>query len=294
MYILNKFEYFEPNTVKDVVEILSRYGAGAKVIAGGVDLIPKMRQQEICPKWLISIQRIPELDYIKNTKKVRIGALTKIRSLEMNPMLQKEYSPLSEAAHQIASIQVKTMSTAVGNICVGTPASDIVAALYALRASLKVVGSSGEKVIPIENFFLGIKKTILEPDELVIEIILPHFTKRGVGAFLKLARSAHDIAKVNVAVMLLFSDEICEDATIALGSVAPTVIRARKAEKIIKNSVLNSDLIAKAAKAAAKEATPISDIRSTAKYRQEVLSVCVRRALQRAASSMANLKGDIR
>ena len=282
---LKSFEYFEPRTVEEVVRILFMYGGEAKVLAGGVDLVPKMRKRQIQPKCLVSIQRIPGIDYIASdgAEGLRIGALTSLRSIELSPTIRKDYELLHEAIHQIASIQVKNMGTAVGNLCVATPASDIALPLLVLGAKLRIVGLTQERNVPIEKFFIGVGQTVLQPSEIVTEVLLPSPPAATGGAFLKLVRTATDVAKVNVAVTVTVTDGICQDVKIALGSVAPTPIRANKAEEALKGKKLDQETIAEAAETAAEETKPIDDIRSTAEYRKEVTKVLVRRAIEKAS-----------
>lgn len=282
--VLKPFEYFEPETVGEAMGILSTYGTKAKVLAGGIDLVARIRQREIQPECVVCIQKLPSLDYIGGDKAtgLRFGALATLRSIELSPAIQKDYMVLYEAVHQIASVQVKTMGTAVGNLCVATPASDLATTLLALEAKLTIVSRVGERTIPLENFFIGVNQTVLEPSEIVTEVLLPSLPAGTVGTFMKLTRSAVDIAKVNVAVAVTVTDNICKEAKIALGSVAPTVIRAREAEGILNGQKLEPKIIAAAAEAAAEETKPITDIRSTAEYRKETIKVLVRRAIEKA------------
>ena len=280
---LKPFDYFEPTTIEEAVQILSKYGTKAKLLAGGVDLVARMRRRQAKPQYVVSILNIPGLDYIQSDEAgLRFGALTTIRSIELSPIVEKDYTALYEAASQIASVQVKTMGTAVGNLCVATPASDIASALYALCARLKIVGPASERIIPIENLYVGVNQTALEAGEIVTEVILPSPAPQTGGAFFKLVRTTSDIAKVNVAVNLTITNNTCSEAIIALGSVAPTVIRATKAEETLKGSTLEPKAIDEAAQLAAQEANPITDLRSTAEYRSETVKVLVRRAVEKA------------
>jgi carbon-monoxide dehydrogenase medium subunit len=172
------------------------------------------------------------------------------------------------------------MSTIAGNICVGTPASDIAPALLVLDAYLTIVSSSGEKSLPVDQFFLGVNRINLQPGEIVTGILIPPLPYNMVGIFSKMVRTKADIAKVNVALLLRVENSICREAKIALGSVAPTVIRARSAEKALLDKPLNADTIKLVSHIAADEACPISDIRSTAEYRHEMVKVLVKRAIE--------------
>ena len=283
MLALKPFEYFEPVSVQEAVRISFMYGDKAKIFAGGVDLVPRMRQRKARPECVISLQSIPGLDYVESDGKgLRIGAMTTLRSIELSPAVKKDYPVLYEAIHGMASRQVKDMGTAVGNLCVATPASDVAPPLAVLGAELKIASTGAERTIPVENLFIGVNKTALQAGEIITEILVPKPAAGAGGAFLKLVRTAADIAKVNVAVMLTVSGDTCKEAKVALGSVAPTLIRAGKAEEILKGKKLERKVIESAAKAAAEEAKPITDVRSTAEYRKEMTEVLVRRAIEKA------------
>lgn len=281
--VLKPFEYFEPETIEEATQILSKYGERAQLLAGGVDLVPKLRRRLLILECVVSLQRIPGLDYIKsNGDGLKFGPLTSIRSLELSPLIQKDYLALYEAVHQLVSVQVKTTGTAVGNLCVATPASDIAVALFALGARLKIVGPSSERTIAIEDFFLGVGQTILQPGEIVAEVLVPSPAAGTGQAFFKLVRTAADIAKVNVTVSLTVAGGVCQEARVALGSVAPTTIRAGKTEGMLKGKAIDQRIIEEAAEAAAEETRTITDIRSTAEYRRETSRVLVKRAISKA------------
>ncbi len=154
--------------------------------------------------------------------------------------------------------------------------------LLVLGAKLRIAGTGAEKVIPIEDFCIGVKQCSLQAGEIVTELLVPKPLAGAGSAFLKLTRTAADIAKVNVAVVITATSNTCEDARIALGSVAPTAIRAKKAEGILKGKKLDQKIVEQAAEAAAEEASPITDIRSTAEYRKKTTKVLARRAIQKA------------
>jgi len=282
--VLNYFEYFEPMTVDEAMRLLSKYGAEAKLMAGGVDLVLKMRLRQLMPKYVISLQKLPGLDYIDGggREDLKFGALVTLRSIELSPTIRKDWALLYEAIHQIASVQVKTMGTVVGNLCVATPASDIAPVLLVLAAKVKITGVASEKVIPVEHLFVAVGKTILEPHEIITEILVPRLPARTGGAFMKLAKTADDIAKVNVAVTVTVANGRCDEAKIALGSVAPTPIRAIKAEETLMGQKLDEKAIVRAAEAAAESVKPITDVRSTATYRKEMVKVLVKDALEKA------------
>jgi len=282
--VLKTFKFIEPTTLEEALRALSLYGTKAKVLAGGVALVLDMRLRKIAPEYVVSIQKIPGLDYIEidEKKTLRIGALATLRSIELSPLIQNNYQVLFEAIHQIHSVQVKVMGTAVGNICSATPASDIASALLILDAKLKIVGTDSERVVPVAHFFVGVRKSILQPEEIVAEIQVPSIPARTGYAFFKLTKTAADIGKLNVSVAMTVTDNTCKDARIALGSVAPTPIRARQAEQTIKGQKPDGRTIIKTAEVAAGEAKPITDLWSTVEYRTEMIKVLVRRAIYKA------------
>jgi len=280
---LKPFEYLEPKSLEEAVSNLSKYGKKAKVYAAGIDLVPRMRKRQIHPECIVNIEKIAGLDKIEETDEgLNIGSLSTLRTIELSPLVRKNYMVLYEAIHSIASVLVKEQGTAVGNLCVATPASDVAPALIASNASLKIAGTSGNKVIFLENFYAGVGKTVLEPSDIVVAIILPKSPANTGGAFSKLVRTAADIAKINVAVTMTMADNTCKDLRIVLGSVAPTVFRAKKAEEILLGRRVDQNLIEDAASEAAGETKPISDLRSTAEYRKDTARVLVKRTLEEA------------
>jgi len=284
--VLKPFEFFEPKTIDEAVQLLFTYGAKAKVMTGGVDLVLKMRLRQLMPEYVVSLQKIPGLDYIEGDREtgLRFGALATLREIELSPIVQKNWTLLYEAVHQIASVPVKTMGTVVGNLCVATPASDIAPVLIVLGAQAKIAGTASEKVIPVEDLFVAVGKTILEPHEIVTEIFVSSLSAGTGGAFMKLAKTMDDIAKVNAAVTVTVANNTCKEARVALGSVAPTPIRVTEAEETLKGQKLDEKTIARAAEAAAESVKPITDVRSTAAYRKEMVKVLVKDALEKAVA----------
>jgi carbon-monoxide dehydrogenase medium subunit len=282
--VLLPFEFFEPTTIKEVVNLVD--GDKVRVLAGGVDLVLKMRRREILPEKVVSLQKVPGLDYVEGNGSagLKFGALATLTQIEQSQVVMENYALLREAISKIVSVQTKTMGTAIGNLCVATPASDVAPPLYAMGARMKIVGVDAEREIPIEEFFVDAGKTALGPHEIVTEIVVPSLPSGSGSAFMKLSKTAEDIAKVNAAVMVTLADGRCEDARIALGSVAPTPIRAVEAEEVLKGQEMDEKTIEEASASAAEAATPISDIRSTAEYRKEMVRILVKDALQEAAA----------
>lgn len=281
---MKPFEYFEPKTVKETIQFLNDYGEEAKILAGGIDLIPRMRKGVIKPKYVVSIQKIPGLEYIEpdGTEGLKFGAMAKLYSIETSKVIQEKYPILYEAIHQITSVQAKYMGTAVGNLCVATPGSDVATALFALGAELKIAGMEGERTEPIEKFYLDYLRTSLQRGEMVTGVILRNPQPGTGAAFLNLVRTHSDIAKVNVAATIIVQECVCREARIAIGAAAPTVFRAAKAEAVLIGEKLSAEVFNEAASTASGETRPITDLRSTTAYRKEMAKVLVRRALEMA------------
>ena len=286
--VAQEFEYLEPKTIEEAILQLNTYGDKAKVIAGGTDLIVQMKMDMVHPEYLINIARIPALRYLIHDKGLRIGALTPFQELQKWILIREKYTALFEAARSVSRTQIKNMGTVGGNLCNASPAADSAPPLLVLGGKVKLVGGGPERVVPLEDFYVGPGKTVLSPRELLVEVQLPE-SKDGTGsAFLKVVRVAADPAKLNVAVAIERENNVCRDCRIALGSVAPKPFRTIEAEDILKGKRLTMDLIEKTSKRASEEIQPITDIRSTVEYRREVTKVIVRDAIKLAWERAAN------
>jgi len=286
--MMGPFEYFEPLSIEETVSLLKKYGDKAKVLAGGTDLVPQMKEKTIRPEFVISIGRIANLDYIRldGEKGLKIGALTTIRSIEQSPQLQPKYGLICQSASQTASIAVRNVATVGGNLCNASPSADIATALMALSAKTKLVSPAGERIVPLEDFILGPGATALKTDELLTEIQIPSPPAHTAGVYIKYTtRGGEELALIGVAALLTLSagDGTCTEAKLALGAVAPTPIRARRAEEMLKGKKIDKELIEKAARTASEESSPIDDIRGSAEYRREMLKIFTRDAIRQAA-----------
>ena len=284
-------QYFKPASVGEAVELFSQYDGRGRFIAGGTDtLVDKNPEVEV----FIDITGLG-LDYIESDGDgVRIGATTTFAEIEASPLLAKApYGVLAEAAGQMGTPQIRNMATIGGNLCSAVPSADSAVSLLALDAILSVVGPYGKREIGIADFFLDARKTALK-GELLTEVRLPVLPEQIRTVFLKEGRIATgDLAVVNVAVCLdIAADNTCQDVRIALGAVAPTPLRARESEAILRGAKLQKDLIRKAANHAAEEIRPISDVRGSADYRRTLSRVLVEQALKEAITLAG--KGDMK
>ncbi len=280
--LAQEFEYLEPKTIEEALQSLAKHGKKAKVIAGGTDLLVKMKMGEVHPEVLVNILRVPALRYLIEDKGIRIGALTPFRELEKSRVIREKYTTLFEAARSVSSVQIKTMGTVGGNLCHASPAADSAPPLVVLGGKVKLVESGRERILPVEEFFVGPGETVLSPKELLVEIQIPESSSKTGSAFLKMKRVSADLAKVSVAVAVVREGDVCKDCRIALGAVAKVPLRTKKGEEILKGKKFAENLITKAGNQIAEEIQPITDLRSTAWYRKEVTKIMVRDAIKLA------------
>ena len=280
-----KFTYLKPKTVEEACSMLHHHNGKAVVIAGGTDLVVRMKRKLVMPDYLIDITCIPGLDKVGYDEKrgLNIGALCPHADIESSRLIQEKFNILAQTARSIGSAQVRNLGTIGGNLCNAAPSADSAPALLVLDAEARIFGFKGERMLKLTEFFSGPGETALKSDEILTSIEVPNLPAHSAAVYLKQSpRKAMDIAVVGVAVVLWLAAEgsICSDIRIALGAVAPTPIRAKTAEDMLRGKTLDENLIREAAKAASEEAKPISDIRSIAQYRKEIVEVLTRRCIQ--------------
>ena len=278
------FGYLRPKTLDEALSLLSEHGEGAKLLAGGTDLIPQIKRREMgVPRYVVDLKGIPGLAALTHDRKggLFIGPLTTIGAIENSDMVRAHFNPLVQAAANMASPQVRNRGTFAGNICSAVPSADSAPALLTLNASVKLKNLKGERVVPLDDFFTGPRKTVIDPDEVLVGITVPKMAPGSRGVYLKLSpRRSMDLAVVGVAALALCRDGVCKAVRIALGAVAPTPARARRAEEILLGKSLSKALIEEAALNASTECRPIDDHRGSAEYRCDMVYAMTRRALQ--------------
>jgi carbon-monoxide dehydrogenase medium subunit len=282
---MKRFEYFAPQTLDDVITLLGRYNGRANLLAGGTDLLVEIKERLRLPDYVINLKKIPGLDHLTYdaTTGLKIGALVTVRTVETSPVVNEKYAGLAQAARELGSIQVRHRATVAGNICRASPSADTLPPLIADGASVKIFGPQGERELLLEDFFIGPGQTVLAADEILVEINVPSPPPRTGKAYLKHGRrKAMELATVGVAVALTLDGDLCQQIGIVLGAVAPTPIRARQAEAVLQGVVPDDKAITAAAEAAMAEARPISDVRSSAAYRREMVRVLTGRAIKQA------------
>jgi CO/xanthine dehydrogenase FAD-binding subunit len=286
---LPKFDYLRPGTMDEALSLLSQYKGRAKVIAGGTDILPKLKRREIqAPEYIVDLKGVPDMDYIKHDEagRLSLGALVTIHAAEASPVIQERFGVLFQAVESMASTQVRNRGTVAGNLCNAVPSADTAPALLVLEASLKLISQEGERVVKVEDFFTGPSETVLADDEILQEIQVPDLPLHGRGRYLKLTpRRSMDLAIVGVATVVVAENGICNDIRIALGAVAPTPMRARRAEDVVRGQKLGDEVIERAAQVAAQDCRPISDHRASAQYRCDMVEILTKRAIQEAIPS---------
>ena len=274
------FEYLRPKTIPEAVALLQQHGDDAKILSGGQSLIPMMKLRLARPAVLIDINRIAGLSYIKEDGGfLKIGGLTREAELEASPVLSK-YPLLLDTAHVIADPQVRNMATVGGNLEHGDPANDHPATMMALGAQIVATGSKGERVIPIDEFFVTLFTTALKHDEILTEIRIPIPPAKSGGAYVKLERKVGDFATAAVAVQLtLDGGGAIQKIGIALTNAGPTPIRAKKAEDALRGKKPDAAAIAQAAQLASDDAQPGADLRGPVAYKKGLAKELTKRAL---------------
>lgn len=282
--IVPEFEYLSPQSLQEACALLVQYGDRAKVLAGGSDVLVKMKDGLIGPAYLVSLKQLDSLKAIRYQRGtgVIIGARATHNEIMNNNILQEKYRSVCEAAHTMAADQIRNIGTIGGNLVNAVPSADLPPILIALGAQARIVGPSRERTIPLEDFFLGPGKTVLENGEILAEIIIPDQPTTGSNYIKFGLRRAGALAVVGVASSVTLRDAVCEDVRIVLGAVAPIPIRARQAENILRGKKISRDLVNEAGKIAATESKPINDIRGSIEYRRNLVDVLTRRSLKAA------------
>ncbi len=276
--------YYTPSTLQEAVKLLEAHIDGAQIVAGATDLILELeRGQRPGVELLIDISRIPGQDMITldDDGWIHLGPLVTHNHCAGSELVQQKAFTLARACWQVGAPQIRNRGTVAGNIITASPANDAIPPLMALGAQLTLLSADGERTVPIEDFYTGVRKTVMKDGELMSDIAFPALAEDARSTFIKIGlRRAQAISVVNAAVVLLITDGRIEHSAITLGSVAPTIIHAAEAETYLIGKELQPDVIEKAAELAALAARPIDDLRGTAGYRQEMVRICTLRALR--------------
>jgi len=286
------FEYFAPTTLDEALEILGRYDEGdAKVLAGGMSLIPVMKLRFAAPRALVDINRIGGLDTLaEEGGQLRIGALVRHRTCERSDLLKGKYGALGDAAPQISDPIVRNLGTVAGSLAHADPQGDWGSVMLAVRAEVVARANGSERTIPIDELLQGPFTTSLEPNEIVTEVRVPAPGARAGGTYLKLERKVGDFATAGVAVHVSMSNGSVERAGIALTGVGPTNIRAEAAEQALTGHELDDDAIDAASRLAAEAAQPRTDLRGTEEYKRNAVRVLTARGLRKVEGVLEEIE----
>ena len=277
-------QYYQPETLDEALRLLDVHRARARIVAGATDLMLELERgvrQGI--EVLIDITRIAGLGEIRLEQDgiIQLGALVTHNDCADSPLIRGRAYPLARAAWEVGAPQIRNRGTVAGNLITASPANDTITPLMALGAMLTLRSARGRRLVALENFYTGVRKTVMEPDEMLTEISFPALTEAQRGTFVKLAlRRAQAISVINVAVVLGLKEGRVSAAAIALGAVAPTIIRAFAAEKHLVGKILDDRAIDGASTRARDAARPIDDLRGSAAYRREMVRVSTARALR--------------
>ncbi|HXI31400.1 MAG TPA: xanthine dehydrogenase family protein subunit M [Vicinamibacterales bacterium] len=282
---MNAIRYETPRSVAEAVRLMAA-DSGARVLAGGTDLLVQFRAGVRQPSAFVDVKRIPELMAIDlDDQRLRLGAATPAATVGEHAELRRLWPGLAESVRLIGSTQIQGRGSVGGNLCNASPAADTTCALIVNRAECVIAGPAGERTVPVDAFCVGPGRTVLEAGELLVAVRVPRPAARTADAYLRLIpRTEMDIAVAGAAVSLtLDAAGVCTAARVAIGAVAPTALRVPEAEQALVGSRLDVTALRRAAEAAAAAARPIDDKRGTAAYRRTVAGVLTRRAAAIAA-----------
>jgi len=282
---MERFEYLEPRELGEAVELLARHPGEARVVAGGQSLIVMLRQRLLSPRYLIGLDRIPGLGEVRQGDgHLSIGALATHREVATHPLVQGEAGVLAQAVARVGSPPVRVLGTLGGNLCHNEVGADPPPALLALDARARIAGPSGERELPLHQFFTGYFETALHEDEILTHILVPRLPPGAKGVYVKYSHRVVDRAIVGVAVVGQFQGPVCQEVRVALGGVAPVPFRARQTEELLTGKPLTEELLEQAGEVASGESRPLSDAHASADYRRQMVKVFLKRALRQLTS----------
>jgi len=293
--IVPEFQYLVPNSTQEACTLLAKYGTDAKLLAGGTDLLVKMKGGLIKPSYLVSLKRLDELKGVQYQEGVGvvIGARTTHNELVTSPVLRKRYPSVCAAAEGMAGYEIRNLGTIGGNLVNAVPSADLPPILIALAAKARIVGTQGERTVALEDFFTGPGKTVLQSHEILTQIIILDQATTG-SKYLKFGlRKAEALAVVGVASGVAMDNGMVKDIRIALGAVAPTPLRACAAEDVLRGQRPTQALLTEAGRLAAAASKPISDIRGSAEYRRHLVEVLTRESVKAAIEESHRHSGSI-
>ncbi|HEV8192358.1 MAG TPA: FAD binding domain-containing protein [Ktedonobacterales bacterium] len=287
--------YLRPTTLSEALDLLDHYAGQARIIAGGTDVLVELSRGVRPTATLIDITAIPGLKYVRDDGDgIALGALATHNDVIASRGCVERALPLAQACLEIGAPQIRTRATVAGNLVTASPANDTITPLVALGADVVLASKAGERIVPLADFYQGVRKTLLQPQELLREIRIPSLRSDRRWHFVKLGlRRAQAISVINVAFALTFANDVVEDARITLGSVAPTIVRARSAEAYLRDKRLDTQVCTEAGRLASADATPVDDVRGSATYRRATVATLVADGLLQLAEGIPVTEGLI-
>ena len=284
---LPQFDIVSARTLEEAGSLLAAYGPDARVLAGGTDLLVKMKYKKLLPPYLVNIKGVPGLNSIRyeSGTALSIGALATVQSIKDSPLVGKRFPALAEAAGKLGTAQIRNLATLGGNLSNASPSAEFGPVLLTLEASVRCVAPGAERTIALREFFLAPGKSALRHGEIVTEVEVPNSPDRAQAVYLKHSLRPMDVAMAAAAVLVVLEGDTCRDVRIALGAVAPVPFRAARAEATMRGKTLDAaagenELLDEVARVAAGESTPIDDFRGYATYRRQVVAMLVRDGLE--------------
>lgn len=290
MAIAHQFEYVKPPTLREAVRLLARYGTRARALAGGTDLVGLISDGMIAPEAVVDLKGIPGLDRIEFKSGVlSIGALVTFSDLRDSQIVARKFPVIREMTGWVASVGIRNRATMVGNLCSAVPCCDSGAVLLVYDAAVLVAGPAGKRKVPLREWFLGPRKTVLKRGEIATGVTVTLPKQKHGACFVKLRRyEGEDLAQASVTVLALAGNRY----RISFGSVAPRPIAAERIEALLEGQALSEDLIQQAVRLVPEEITPITDIRATKEYRLHMVGVMLERGLRAAVARLAGKGPD--
>jgi CO/xanthine dehydrogenase FAD-binding subunit len=281
---MRKFDYYQAKTVSEALGLMQEAKGLWKYVAGGTDLIVRMKQRLVHPLALVSLRGVDAMKFIRTDPDggMTIGAMTLLRDIERNERLKRTYPVLWQAVRVLANPQVRNVATIGGNVVNSAPSADCGAPLLVLGAIVVLEGPAGRREVPIDRFFTGPRTNCMDQAEILTEIKLPPVSVSSGMAFEKLGRISQDIAVVNAAAHMETDGQVCRRCRLAVGAVAPIPLRLMEAERLMAGETITQGLLERVSKTVEAEVRPITDVRATEAYRRVVSGVLVKRAVERA------------
>lgn len=279
---MNKFDYHTPQSLKEAYGLMEKQKGRARYIAGGTDVIVRIKQRAIEPESLISLRHIEDLQGVHWNGGLRLGSMTLFRDIERDGHIAETYPALHEAVAVLANPQVRNVATLGGNLANAAPSADCAPPLLVLAATAEIDGPGGSRNVPLEAFFKGPGESCMDETDVLKAVVIPEREKNSGTAFLKTGRVSQDIALINAAAFVVMEGGVCKACRLAAGAVAPVPMRLERTEKAVEGREITPELLEEVKELAANEVRPITDVRTTAEYRRIMSGVLIKRAIQQA------------